>query len=209
MKLYLSSYKIGDETQVMRNWIAHNGNKILIIANAKDQYTDLERVEKGTLNDMEQLESVGFEVEKLDLRNYFGKKEELEQIFTKVKAFYVVGGNTFVLRKAMKLSGFDELLMKYAKQPDYFYGGYSAGVCVLLKDMSGIAMMDDPNIDPYNSGLAAIYQGIGFVQETIIPHFESEHEETEAANNAVKFCKDKNIAYRTLRDGEVIIKNLN
>jgi len=208
MKLYLSSYKIGTKTEEMKKWIADNGNKILIISNAKDQYTDLERVESGTLNDIYELQEVGFEVERLDLRNYFGRKEELEKIFCSVKAFYVTGGNTFVLRKAMKLSGFDELLIKYANHPDYFYSGYSAGICLLSKDMSGVAIMDEPDVDPYNSGLAPIYEGIGFIEETIIPHFESNHNETEAASNAVKFCVENKIPYITLKDGDVIVREI-
>ena len=208
MKLYLSSYKIGDETDEMKKWIASNGNKIIIIANAKDQYTDLERVEKGTLSDIKQLEEIGFQVERLNLKDYFGKQKELEKIFTRVKAFYVVGGNTFVLRKAMQLSGFDKLLVKYANEPDYFYSGYSAGICLLSKDMRGVAIMDEPDIDPYNSGSEPIYRGIGFIDEAIIPHFESNHVETEAASQAAMYCKENNISYVTIRDGEVIIKEL-
>ena len=208
MKLYLSSHKIGTRTEIMRDWIINHGNKILIVADAKDHYTDLERVESGTQYDINELQEIGFDVERLDLRSYFGKKDELEQIFCKVKSFYVTGGNTFVLRKAMKLSGFDELLLKYANDPDYFYSGYSAGICLLSKDMSGVAIMDEPEVDPYNSGIAPIYQGIGFIEEAIIPHFESDHKETQAASNAVRFCIEKNVPYIAIKDGDVIIREI-
>ena len=108
MKLYLSSYKVGNETEELKKWIADHDNKIVIIANAKDQYTDKERVEKGTLADIEQLSELGFDVSRLDLKDYFGKTEDLKTYLQQFQAAYVVGGNTFVLRRAMKMSGFDE-----------------------------------------------------------------------------------------------------
>ncbi len=44
MKLYLSSYKIGNNKDILKNWITIHGNIIMIISNARDQYTDLARV---------------------------------------------------------------------------------------------------------------------------------------------------------------------
>jgi len=207
MKLYLSSYRIGEKTDILKEWIKDNGSRICIIANAKDQYPDGERKEKGTLNDISQLEGVGFEVARLDLRDYFGKEEDLQKSLRDCKAVYVVGGNTFVLRRAMKLSGFDTFLKEQEKNNDFLYAGYSAGICVLSKDMHGIAIMDEPLIDPYNYG-NVIYKGIGFIDYTPIPHYQSDHAETEAADKAMKFCQKNGIAYKTLRDGEVIVKDM-
>ena len=61
------------------------------------------------VDDIRELEEVGFKASRLDLKDYFGKKEELNKVFKTSPAFYVVGGNTFVLRKAMRLSGFDTI----------------------------------------------------------------------------------------------------
>lgn len=52
-----------------------------------------------------------------------------------------------MLRKAMQLSGFDELLLEYSNNPDYLYAGYSAGICCLCRDMSAITNMDEPEVD--------------------------------------------------------------
>jgi Peptidase E len=207
MKLYLSSYKIGNSTGELQNWIAENDNKICLIANAKDQYTDKERVWAGTMHDAEQLENVGFEVTILDLQDYFGKSEKLADFLEGFKAFYVVGGNTFVLRRAMWLSGFDAFLKSKVNDPGYLYAGYSAGICVLAPNMKGIAVMDEPEIDPYNCG-EIIYDGLSFINFTPIPHYQSDHGETEAANEAVKYCEENKIVYKTLRDGDVIIQNI-
>lgn len=208
MKLYLSSYKIGNKPEILKKWIEEHNNKICLIANSRDIFPDGERKTIGLQSDAKDLQDLGFEVELLDLRDYFGKRDELEKVFQKIQAFYVVGGNTFVLRKAMKLSGFDELLKQYSDNPNFLYSGYSAGICLLSKDMHGVAIMDEPEADPYNSGMKPIYDGIGFVEETLIPHFESDHKETEAATRAVNFCQKNNLPYITLHDGDVIIEEI-
>jgi len=79
---------------------------------------------------------------------------------------------------------------------------------VLSKDIRGVALLDNPDIDPYNSGLGAIYNGIGLIEDTIIPHFETNPKYAKTANSAVRFCKENGITYRTLRDGDVIIKDM-
>ena len=207
MKLYLSSYKLRQETEVLQDWLKDHDNKIGLIINSRDVFPDGERKENGIKSDAQDLENLGFSVEIVDLKKYFGKKEELEKLFNKLPAFFAIGGNSFTLRRAMKLSGFDELLQEH-RNDDMLYAGYSAGICVLCKDLQAIAIMDDPDIDPYNSNISAIYEGVGFIEETIIPHFESDHKETELASKAVEYCKQNNLSYKTLHDGEVIIKDI-
>lgn len=108
----------------------------------------------------------------------------------------------------MKLSGFDELLQKYRKDDNFLYIGSSAGICVLCKDLQALAVIDDPEIDPYNSNISKLYEGIGLIDETFIPHFESNHKETVLASKAVEYCKQNNLEYQPLHDGEVIIKDI-
>ena len=210
MKLYLSSYKIGNRTEELTKWLgSSNNNKIALIANSRDVFPDGERKTLGIQNDAKELEELGFQVVLFDLKQYFGKKADLENDLQDIRAFYVVGGNTFVLRKAMNLSGFDDLLLEYSKSEDYMYAGYSAGICCLCEDMTALAVMDEPEIDPYNSGLQPIYQGIGFIKEVLIPHYQSDHKETELASETVRFCQEKEISYRTLQDGDVLIVDTN
>lgn len=204
MKLYLSSYKIGDKPEILVEWIKKHGNNILLIANSRDNYSNENKQSRIEVDRME-LEKLGFTVKLLDLRDYFDKNNKLEKVFTKVKAFYVIGGNTFILRKAMKLSGFDKLLCKYMSNHDYIYAGYSAGSCVLSKKIEPISFLDNPEEDPYDSGLLPIHEGIGFINETIIPHFETNPKYAEHISKAIKFCEQNEIKYITLRDGETIV----
>lgn len=62
---------------------------------------------------------MGVEIELLDLRKFFGQKELLRKDLQNIYVFYAIGGNIFVLRKAMQLSGFDELLLEYSNNSSY------------------------------------------------------------------------------------------
>lgn len=70
----------------------------------------------------------------------------------------------------MKLSGFDEVLRNYREEDEFLYIGSSSGSCVLCKDLQTIAVMDDSDIDPYHSNISVIYEGVGFIEKTIIPN---------------------------------------
>ena len=207
MKLYLSSYKIGERTDELTKWIKCNDNKILVIPNALDIFPDGERKLKGIIDKCNELEEIGFEYEILDLRKYFGKKDSLVEEIKSYHAFYVLGGNVFVLRTAMKLSGFDEYLQELSTNPNYLYAGFSAGICVLAENLKGIEMVDDCNQDPYNYG-NIIWEGIGLINYLPIPHYDTpSHPESHLMYNVVNYLKDNMLAYKTLKDGEVIIEN--
>lgn len=104
MKLYLSSYKLGDKTEELKRWIADHNNKICLIPNSRDVFPDGERKVTGIQADAKDLEGLGFDVTVISLKDYFNRKEELSKRLEEVNAFYVIGGNTFALRQAMYLS---------------------------------------------------------------------------------------------------------
>ena len=204
MKLYLSSYKLGNKTEELKNWIMQTtNNKICLIPNSLDVFPDGERKTNGIQSDAKELENLGFDVTVISLKDYFGKREELFKRLEEFKAFYVIGGNSFALRQAMYLSGFDEYLKSIKDKPDYLYAGYSAGICVLAKDMHGLEKCDAPTINPY--GIETIWEGLGFFDYIFLPHYKSNHKETKLIDDSVEYCNKNNIKYRTLRDGDVII----
>lgn len=209
MKLYLSSYKIGNNKEELRNWANEHDNNILVISNALDVFQDGERKTNSILEKSKELEEFGFNIIQLDLRNYFNKPELLKSQIKKFKAFYVLGGNVFVLRQAMKLSGFDNYLREISSNPDYLYSGFSAGICVLASDLHGIHLVDEPKQDPYDYG-EVIWEGIGLIDYMPVPHFDSpEHPESHLMYDVVSYLQNHNLKYRTLKDGDVIIENLN
>ena len=203
MNFYLSSYKVGDRADELKKWINQNGNKICLIPNSRDIYPESERKANGIKEDVNELTDLGFEVTVISLKDYFDKKEELINKLKEFSAFYVIGGNTFALRQAMYLSGFDEYLKTIENSSDYLYAGYSAGICVLAKDLHGLDVCDDPNINPY--GIDTMWDGLGYFDYIFLPHYKSNHKETELIDASVVYCKQHNIKYKTLKDGDVII----
>lgn len=204
MNLYLSSYKVGNEIEFLEEWIKKNGKKILVIPNAVDIFPDGERKTSGILDKCADLVKIGFEPSILDLRNYFNDKNKLKSDISDYKAFYVIGGNVFCLRTAMKLSGFDDYLKSICNNPEFLYAGFSAGICVLAKDLHGIHLVDSTEIDPYNYG-KVIWDGIGIIDYMPVPHFDTpSHPESKLMYDVVKYLEDNNLPYITLKDGEVI-----
>lgn len=208
MKLYLSSYKLGNQTDYLSNWLQNNSNEIMVIANALDCFPDGERKQKGIEEKASEIEALGFKTSILDLRNYFGNKERLYEDLKDKRAFYVLGGNVFVLRTAMKLSGFDGYLREISDKDDYLYSGFSAGICVLAKNLKGIHLVDEPDQDPYNYG-KTIWEGIGIINYMPVPHYDTpEHPESEMMYKVVAYLEENELPYKTMKDGEVIIEKI-
>lgn len=133
MELYISSYKLGNKTDFIKKWIKeHNCNNILLITNARDTYVQDDAEKNRILEDAHMLEYCGFNVETLDLKKYFGNKKNWKKKQKKSKAFCVVGGNVFVLRKAMELSGFDNFLIKN-KNRDMLYRIFCRKLCIIFQ----------------------------------------------------------------------------
>ncbi|HLD85169.1 MAG TPA: Type 1 glutamine amidotransferase-like domain-containing protein [archaeon] len=204
MKFYLSSYKIGNEPEKLKQLVS-NG-KIGYISNALDfSSANKERRKKHIESDITDLRNLGLEVELLDLKAYFGKQSGLKKKIDKLGEVFVSGGNTFVLRQAMKLSGFDKIFKQLVKRKDFLYAGYSAGICVLAPDLKALKIVDDPKDKPYRQVKQTIWKGLGFLDYIILPHYKSNHPESADIDKEVEYCKKNKIPFKTLRDGEVII----
>jgi dipeptidase E len=133
VKLYLSSFRIGGEPDTLVSFVA--GRTIALIPNALD-FVEPAGYEKSTAAAVREVQDLGIDVELLDLKEYFGRERDLEAILQTFGGVWVRGGNTFVLRQAMRLSGFDHAI--HEMPADFVYGGYSAGICVLAPDSSAL-----------------------------------------------------------------------
>ena len=162
MRLYLASHNLGPYANELLKLIG-KGRKALFIENARDYYPD----EKRT-NDLREklamLSKLGFEVEELNLRNYFGKPNELRDFIDSYKPdlIYASGGNVFLLATA------------------YVYGGFSAGIMVICKTIRlyGHDYLVPERV-PEIYGVDAVLDGVGLVDYQLIPHADvPEHLET-------------------------------
>jgi dipeptidase E len=201
MRLYLSSYRLGNEPTVLSS-LAGDGRRAGVCMNACDVFEDRRRVWPREQADME---SLGFEVSEVDLRDHFDDRAGLREQLTSIDVLWVVGGNTFTLARAMHASGFATIGTDLVTARRLTYAGYSAGVCVVTPDFEGIHLMDDP---------AAVAQGypadtppaaLGWLPWRVVPHWDSDHEETQAADLAVNYLLKAELPFRTLRDGHAIV----
>lgn len=203
MKYYLSSYEIGNETEKLKNLVPKG--KIGYIPNARDfTGADPERRAKRNEKDMGSLRELGLEVEMVNLQNYFGKTDELKKKLDEIGAIFISGGNVFVLRQAMKLSGLDDILKELRDQKDFLYAGYSAAGCVLTPNLKAYEIVDKVDT-PYPEETEVIWDGLNFVDFAFMPHWDSDHPESADIEKEIAYCKDNNIPYKAIRDGEVII----
>lgn len=206
MKLYLSSFRLGDLPEQFAGLFGEN-KRVAIIPNAKDNYGDLHR-EQRILEEVEALTAIGLQPEIIDLRNFFQQKERLPEALNAFGGAWVVGGNTFVLRVAMKESGFDEWVKTKITDKNFVYGGYSAGICVLSPTLKGLNIKDNPEEVPEVYKKDIIWEGIGILDYSIAPHYRSDHPESGSVEKEVEYWTANHMPYKTLHDGEVVIAEI-
>ena len=51
----------------------------------------------------------------------------------------------------------------------------------------------------------SVWEGLNLIDYSIVPHYQSDHPETELANKVVEQHEKDGIPFRALKDGEVII----
>lgn len=143
----------------------------------------------------------------MDLRQFFGQKEELAKELENYDIIWVRGGNCFVLRQAMKLSGLDTILQEFHNQKvNKIYGGYSAGICVLAPTLKGINLVDEP-ICIYPETSEIIWTGLGILDYSIAPHYKFEHPESADIDKVVEYFIENKMLFKALKDDEVLIVN--
>ena len=180
MRLYLASHNFGAYTDELLKLVGE-GRKALFIENARDYYPDEKRA-----NDLQEklamLSELGFEVEELNLRDYFGEPDKLRNFIDLYKPdlIYVSGGNVFLLATAYRLSGFDEILREDLARDKYAYGGFSAGIMAICKTIRFYGHDHlVPERVPEIYGVDAVLDGVGLVDYQLIPHADvPEHLET-------------------------------
>ena len=206
MRLYLSSFGLGNRPQELVN-LAAGRTSAAVILNAYDFAA--EDVRQSRLQqEIEALQQLGFHPQELDLRHYFNDKHkqlDLRTLLTTYGLVWVRGGNSFILRRAMKASGLDEILVDALAHDAFVYGGFSAGIAMLAPSLHGAELVDDPYDVPEGYDATVIWECLGLVPYAIAPHYKSDHPESAAVDKLVQYYIDNHILFKALRDGQVIV----
>jgi dipeptidase E len=153
----------------------------------------------------EALEHLGFHVEELDLRNYFADQSRLQAFLETKDMLWINGGNSFLLRRAMRQSGFDVTIHGLLQADRIVYAGFSAAVCCAGPTLHGVEFLDrtDELADGYDP--AVIWEGLHLVDRTVVVHYNSRHSGPLNAEQMVQQCRENRIPFTTLSDGQVLI----
>lgn len=203
MRLYLSSFGLGDEPKRLAQ-LFEQGKRVGYIPNAVDGAdVDPEWRRRHIAEDLASLQALGLSTESLDLKEHFANPGALEARLENLDGIFLSGGNTFVLVQALRLSGLDRWLMQVDRP--FVYGGYSAAACVLASDLHCYAIVDNPDELPYPENRGTLWEGLGLLNFAFIPHYDSDHGESNLADDEIRYCIENKILFRAFRDGEVWI----
>lgn len=194
MRLYLSSFRLGDHAERLRD-LAGNGRRVAVIANALDSVPHDER-RAGVDREIADLRQLGFDAAEADLRN-----SAVRTALHSADVIWVRGGNVFVLRRALADSGLDRELVEMIRADKVVYAGYSAGACVLAPDLNGLERVDDDSLvgQPMRTGL-------GILDRPVVPHLDSPgHPETHPCGELSAALHRRRVAHWALRDGDVLL----
>ncbi len=206
MRLYLSSYRIGDRAGALLALLGGSGHAA-IVANALDAVAPAVRqLHRDEVYDPQaQFRALGIAAEDLDLRDYFGRAGALRARLAEFDLVWAMGGNAFILRRAMKQSGFDRVIIDVLDGDEIVYGGFSAGAVVAAPNLRGIELMDDPTAVPEGYDPETVWEGLGLIDHAIVPHYRSPHPESTAAERTVRHLSARGQRFRALCDGEVVV----
>jgi dipeptidase E len=201
MRLYLSSFDLGDRPSELAA-LAPEG-RVALIMNALDHRQEAR--EKWRLDQSRKLKALGLTVSDLDLRDFFGAPERLREALRAFDMVWINGGNAFILRRAMKLSGMDAIIVDLLNRDEIVYAGFSAAAVIVYQSLHGLEAVDDPQEVPAGYPPEIVWEGLGILPFAIVVHYRSNHSESSAVEREIAFYEGTGIPYRTLRDGEAFV----
>jgi dipeptidase E len=207
VRLYLSSFRLGDHPEHLVALIGNDTCRGVVIANAMDDALPQIRRE-GVELELAGLAGLGLAAAELDLRGYFGHQQRLRQDLAGVCLAWLRGGNTFMLRYALDRSGGDTVVRELLAADALVYAGYSAGGCVLSPSLRGLELVDDADAVTRAYGSPPLWDGLALLDEAFVPHYRSPgHPETAAIERVVTRYRAEGTAHRTLCDGQALLVN--
>jgi dipeptidase E len=207
VRLYLSSFRMGDHPEHLVALVGAGGRRAVVIANAMDDApADVRR--GGVERELAALTDLDFDPVELDLRDYFGQERRLRRDLAGVALAWLRGGNVFMLRFALFRSAGDVVFGDLLAADALVYAGYSAGGCVLSSTLRGLELVDDAGAVMRIYGSQPVWDGLALLDEAFLPHYRSPgHPETAAIDLVAARYQAAGVGYRPLRDGQALLIN--
>ena len=204
MRLFLSSHRLGRHADALVRLVGKRRNT-LVIGNALDFIPAAARAvyTAAAYDPVAELTALNLPAAWLDLRDYIGAPLRLHDQLSTCGLVWVIGGNAFVLRRAMRASGFDAVIHGLLAQDALVYGGFSAGAIVAAPSLHGLDLMDDPQVGTFGDEVIS-YEGLNLFPKAIVPHVASGHRDSAGADRAAAWLTDRGLPFVGLQDGQVI-----
>ena len=202
MRMYLSSFDVGARPDHFVRLVGGE-MRAAIIVNALDHR---EEARTNWLQSQEtKLQALGFAAQELDLRQFFGARGRLSEALRQFDVVWVNGGNAFILRRAMRQSGFDVVIADLLERDRIVYSGFSAAAVIASSTLRALDRVSDPAEIPPGYDSAVVWDGLRLLPFSLVVHFESDHPESAVVGEEVEFYERNQMPYRTLRDGEALV----
>lgn len=201
MRLYLSSYQLGEHRELLTSLVYGDGRG-WVISNALDGY-DEDRRQADSARQIAALGELGLVASELDLRDC-----DPSTLAAKVGSpdfLWVRGGNVFTLRMALARSGMGAMIVDGLQHDNFVYAGFSAGSCVLAPSLAGLEHCDSVEdcIAEYGE---VRYDGLGVLDRPVVPHLDSPgHPDTEALTEVAMRHRHSQRPYWGLSDGQALV----
>lgn len=204
MKLYLSSFDIGNFPEKLKSLFSRDRGHIGIVMNALDHkpIPRSEWLDRNTKN----LRDLGYTVEEIDLRIFFDNSITQDYL-SRFDGLWVNGGNVFILQRSFSQSGLNDVLPAMIEKEKIVYAGFSAALYVISPTLRGADLVDNPNVVPKEYLPEFSWSGLSILNTSIAVHYKSNHSESEAIDKEIEYYKVNNLPYEVLRDGEVYFEN--
>lgn len=167
MKLFLSSQAISKEQAPHLIELADKSAEYIhltVIENAAD-------VEAGPkpwlFRNRQMIESHGFNVEYIDLKQYAKDTELLQQELMNKDVIWFGGGNTYYLRWLIHDMGVENILKDLVRSGKV-YGSGSAGSIVAGPTLKHFEAADDLSEAP-----EVLFDGLNFTDKVVLPHMDN------------------------------------
>jgi dipeptidase E len=205
MRLYLSSFRLGNKPDAMLA-LLHGRVRAAVITNAADDRTGADRA-AAYKREYDDLTGLGLRPTELDLRDYFGKPAELRSHLAEFDLLWARGGNAFILRRALHMSGADAVIRDLLAADSIVYGGYSAGSDMMTPSLRGVELVDDATNVPDGYAEAIVWDCLGILPYGLLPHYKSDHPESSAMDRCLEYMVDNHLPFVALRDGEALVRD--